>query len=119
MNIGYPFNFQSRGRTATVGEERHILNMIEELIFTSPGERVNRPTFGSGMLERVFEPNSLEQAAVLQVAMQAAVQKELGDLVQVQTLEVASEEETLRVTLNYTIRRTGEPRTETLVRSGV
>ena len=71
------------------------------------------------MLERIFEPNSLEQAAVLQAAMQAAVQSELGDLVQVQTLEVASEEETLRVTLNYIIRRTGEPRTETLVRSGV
>jgi phage baseplate assembly protein W len=119
MNIDYPFHFQGRGRTATTGDARHIRDMIEQLFFTSPGERVNRPNFGSGILGRLFEPNSPEQAAVLQVAMQAAMQQELGDLIQLQALEIASEDGTLRVVVSYMIRRTGESRTEIIERSGV
>jgi hypothetical protein len=116
MNIDYPVQFQS-GRTATTGDADHIRDMLEQLLFTNPGERVNRPTFGSGLLGRLFEPNSPEQAAVLQATMQAAVLQELGDLIELQTLEVTSEEETLRVIVNYVIRETGEPLTETIERS--
>jgi phage baseplate assembly protein W len=118
MNIDYPVLFQS-GRTATTGDADHIRDMLEQLLFTNPGERVNRPTFGSGLLGRVFEPNSPEQAAVLQATMQAAVLQELGDLIELQTLEVTSEEEALRVIVNYAIRETGEPRTESMERSGL
>ena len=119
MNIDYPFRFQGKGRTATTGDAGHIRDMVEQLFFTSPGERVNRPNFGSGILGRVFEPNSPEQAAVLQVAMRAAMQQELGDLIQLQELEVASEDSTLRVVVSYVIRHTSEPRTEIIERSGV
>ena len=48
MNIDFPFHFDSRGRTALTDESDHIRDMIEQLIFTNPGERVNRPDFGSG-----------------------------------------------------------------------
>ena len=119
MNVDYPFRFQRWGRTATTDDADHIRDMIEQLLFTTPGERVNRPNFGSGLLGMVFEPNSPEQAAVLQAAMQAAVLQELGDLIELQTLEVTSEEATLRVVVNYEIRETGEPRTETIERSGL
>ena len=119
MNVDYPFRFQGRGRTATTDDAGHIHDMIEQLLFTNPGERVNRPTFGSGLLGRIFEPNSPEQAAVLQATMQAAVLQELGDLIELQTLEVTSEEETLRVVVNYVIRETGESRTGSIERSGV
>jgi uncharacterized protein len=118
MNIDYPGHFQG-GRTATTGDADHIRDMIEQLLFTNPGERVNRPTFGSSLLGRVFEPNSPEQAAVLQATMQAVVLQELGDLIELQTLDVTSEEETLRVIVNYVIRETGEPRTESIGRSGL
>src|ERR1700730_1274121 len=46
MNITYPFHFDNLGRTARDSNDDHIRDMIEELLFTSPGERVNRPDFG-------------------------------------------------------------------------
>lgn len=89
--------------------------MIEQLLFTSPGERVNRPDFGSGLLQMVFAPNSPELAAALQFTVQAALQQWLGDLIQVQQLEVSSEDSSLRVTLNYAVLRTGEQRADIFV----
>jgi phage baseplate assembly protein W len=91
--------------------------MLEQLIFTSPGERVNRPTFGSGVLQLIFAPNSPEVAATLQFTMQAAVQQWLGDLIQLQNLEVTSTDSTLTVDLSYSIRRTNEQESLTLTRA--
>jgi phage baseplate assembly protein W len=113
MNIDFPFHFDSRGRTADAGADDHIRDMIEQLLFTHPGERVNRPDFGSGLLQLVFAPNSPELAAALQFTMQAALQQWLGDVIQVQALEVTSEDATLRVQLQYLVRSTGVQRTET------
>ena len=116
MQIDYPFRI--RGRTATTGEAEHIRDMIEQLLFTSPGERVNRPRFGSGLQQLVFEPNSSEQAAVLQVATRAQIEQELGDLIELQDLSVASEEETLRVVVGYVLRSTGQFVAATIERGG-
>ena len=60
MNIDFPFHSDSRGRTATTDDDDHIRDMIEQFLFTNPGERVNRPDFGSGLLQLVFAPNSPE-----------------------------------------------------------
>ena len=119
MNIDFPFHFDNRGRTATTDENDHIRDMIEQLIFTNPGERVNRPDFGSGLLQLIFAPNSPELAATLQFSLQAALQRWLGDLIELQELEVTSEEATLRVVVRYVVRRTGEARTEIIERGGV
>lgn len=101
MNIAYPFAFDRRGRTASVGDDAHIRQMIEQLLFTNPGERVNRPDFGSGLLQLVFAPNSQELAAALQFTMHAALQRWLGDLIQVQSLDVSTIDALLQVTVNY------------------
>ena len=118
MNIDFPYHFEGLGRTASTDDDDHIRDMIEQLLFTTPGERVNRPDFGSGLLGMVFEPNSPELAATLEFGMQASIQRELSDLVELQALEVTSEEATLRVVVQYVVRHTGEPRTETIERSG-
>ncbi len=60
MNIAYPFHFDGRGRTATADDDRHIRDLIEAVLFTNPGERVNRPEFGSGLGQLIFAPNSPE-----------------------------------------------------------
>ena len=86
--------------------------MIEQFLFTQPGERVNRPDFGSGLMQLVFAPNSSELAAALQFTMNAGLRQCLGDLIEVQSLEVTSEESTLRVSLTYVIRRTKNTRTD-------
>lgn len=119
MNIDFPFHFNSQGRTAITSDDDHIRDMIEQLLFTNPGERLNRPDFGSGLLQLVFAPNSPELAATLQFTMQAALQQWLGDIIDVQDLEVTSEEATLRVVLQYAVKRSGEQRTETFERRNI
>ena len=128
-NIDFPYRIDNQGRTAIIedydnlldfyrwgsqavtGDEKHIVDMIEQLLFTTPGERVNRPDFGSGLLSLVFSPNSPELAAAMQTLMQAAIELWLGDLIEIQTLDVTSEDSTLRITLQYLLRLTGELRT--------
>ena len=119
MNIDFPFHFDARGHTAATGDDDHIRDMVEQLLFTSPGERVNRPDFGSGLLQLVFAPNSPELAAALQFTVQAALQRWLSDVIQVQALEVTSEDSKLRVLVQYVVRRTGAQRAETFVRGGI
>jgi phage baseplate assembly protein W len=116
MNIDYPYHFDGLGRTALTGDEDHIRDMIEQFLFTSPGERVNRPDFGSGLLRMVFAPNSQELAAALQFTIQAGLQRWLGDLIVVQSAQVESQDAVLRVLVQYSVIRTGERRTVTLER---
>jgi uncharacterized protein len=112
--IDDPFRFDLRGRTASTGYPDHVLDMIKELLFTNAGERVNRPDFGSGLLGLVFAPNSPELASALEFGAKAALQRELGDLIEVRALEVTSEEATLRILIQYVLRRTGELRAEVI-----
>jgi phage baseplate assembly protein W len=116
MNIDYPFHFDGRGRTAETGDDDHIRDMIEQFLFTNAGERINRPDFGSGLLQLIFAPNSPELAAALQFTMQAGLQQWLGDVIEVHALEVTSEDSKLYIDLQYTVRRTGEQHTQTFVR---
>jgi phage baseplate assembly protein W len=118
VNIDYPFHFAPDGRTASTADEDHVRDMIEQFLFTSPGERVNRPEFGSALLQMVFAPNSPELASTLQFTVQAGLQQWLGDVIDVRSLSVQAEDSTLRVDLAYAIKRTGEERTDTFVRGG-
>jgi len=117
MNIDFPFRFDSRGHTATTDDSDHIRDMIEQFLFTNTGERVNRPDFGSGLLQLIFAPNSTELASTLQFTVQAGLEQWLGDVIEIQALDVSSEETTLRLELRYMIRRTQEIRTETFIQS--
>jgi uncharacterized protein len=106
MNIDFPYHFDSRKRTATATDEKHIRDLIEQVLFTAPGERVNRPTFGCGLLQLVFAPNSDELAAATQFLVQGSLQQWLGDLINVEGVEVRAVDSTLRVTVQYVVRRT-------------
>ena len=117
MNIDFPFHFDSRGRTALTDDDDHIRDMIEQFLFTNQGERVNRPDFGSGLLQMVFAPNSTELAAALQFTVRAGLQRWLGDLVEVRNLEVTSVDSTLSVLVQYLVKRTGEQQAETFTRT--
>lgn len=117
MNIDFPFHFDSRGRTATTDDDDHIRDMIEEFLFTNPGERVNRPDFGAGLLQLVFAPNSPELATAVQFTIQAGLQRWLSDLVEVRNLQVTSVEAELRVLVQYVVRRTQEQQTAQFTRA--
>lgn len=104
MNIDFPFQFNPRGQTGVNGRDDHIKDMIELLLFTNPGERVNRPDFGSGLRQFVFAPNSSELVTALHFSLQATLQSWLGDMIDLETLEVAAEDEQLHIHVRYRIR---------------
>lgn len=110
MHIDYPFHLDIRGRTASADPEAHVRDLVEQVLFTSPGERVNRPDFGSGLTQLVFAPNSDELATATQFLVQGALQQWLGDLIQVESARVESEDSSLRVTVQYVIRDNQERR---------
>ena len=116
MNIDFPFHFDNRGHTATTDDDDHIRDMIEQFLFTNTGERVNRPEFGSGLLQLIFSPNSPELASTLKFTVQAGLQQWLGDVIEVQALEVLSEDSTLQVDISYRVRRSQEIQSATFVR---
>jgi phage baseplate assembly protein W len=117
VNLDFPLHFDGRGRTALTGEADHIRDMIEQLLFTNPGERVNRPDFGSGLLQLIFAPNSPELAATVQFTLQAAIQTWLGDVIELRDLTVSAVDSILTIDLRYAIRRTGEEQQATLTRA--
>ena len=110
MHIRFPLRSDGRGRTAECGYDQHIQDLLEQLLFTSPGERVNRPNFGSGLLQMVFAPGGDELASATRFLVEGAVQQWLGDLVQVEQIDASHENSTLTVTVVYTVRRTQEQR---------
>lgn len=117
-NVRYAYQIDGRGRTAEADEALWIRGLIEQVLFTSPGERVMRPDFGSGVMQLVFAPNSPELAATTQFLVQAALQQYLGNLISLEGVEVEAVDSTLRVTVRYAIRRTGASQNAEFVREG-
>ena len=115
--LDYPYHFDARGRTASTGDEDHIRDLVEQVLFTSPGERVNRPTFGTGLMQLVFAPASDELATVTEFLVQGGLQQWVGDLIQVDSVDVAILDSTLDVSISYRIRGTGAQRTATFSRA--
>jgi len=117
MQIDHPFHIDDRRRTAETGEEDHVRDMIEQVLFTNPGERVNRPGFGAGLDQLVFGPNSPEVAATVQALVQGALQQWLADRLRVETVEIVADDAALRITVQYTLLRNLERRLAAFERS--
>jgi len=103
VNVDFPYRVDGRGRTADTGADDHIRDLIEQVLFTAPGERVMRPEFGSGLLALVFEPGGPELVATTQHVVQGALQQELGSLIAVDSVQVAQDEGTLTVSVSYVL----------------
>ncbi len=112
MQVDFPFHADARGRTARADEASHIRDLIEQVLFTAPGERVNRPNFGSGLLQLVFDPNRQEVATATQMLVQSSLQQWLGDRIEVEDATVEGGETTLVVTVAYRVVLTRERRVE-------
>ena len=110
--LDFPFAFGPDGRTAVTSYPDHVRDMVEQVLFTAPGERVNRPDFGSGLLGLLFEPNSEALAAATRARVEGALQQWLADVIQVEGVAVRGDDSRLDVTVQYVIRQTQERRTE-------
>jgi len=101
-HLDFPFSFDARGRAATTETDDHVRDMIHQVLFTNPGERVNRPDFGCGLLRLVFAPNSDILASATQFTVMAALQRWLADVVHVDAVNVTNQDAELHVDVVYT-----------------
>ena len=113
-NIAFPVQIDGRGRIAVTDYASHVRDMIEQLLFTVPGERVEQPDLGCGLADLVFTPNSPELAAAVQASTQGALQRWLGDVITVNSLTVTAEDTSLSITVNYQITATGQQASDTV-----
>jgi Bacteriophage baseplate protein W len=115
--IAFPFRIDGRGRTGEAGDDDHVRELIEQFLFTSPGERVNRPDFGSGVVQLLFAPSGAELASATQMLVQSGLQQWLADRIVVDAVEVVAEDSTLRITVQYKRRGEAETRTADFTRT--
>jgi uncharacterized protein len=118
LNITFPYQFDGRGRTAEAAIADYVNQLVEQTLFTSPGERVNLPDFGSGLLQLPFAPNSMEMAAATQFAVQGALQKWLGSYLKVQSVTASAQDSALTVTVSYVLLATDVTQVQTFVYGG-
>jgi uncharacterized protein len=111
-HVAAPLRIDSSGRSTGATDVAYVRALIGEVLFTQPGERVNRPGFGSGLLQLVLAPADEALAATTQLTVQSSLQRWLGDLIEVAAVEVTSDEETLRVLVSYLVRDTGRAGTD-------
>ena len=116
--LDFPFHIDGRGRSAETAEDDHIRDMIFQVLFTNPGERVNRPDFGCGVKQLVFMPNSDALATATQFLVQGSLQRWLDGVIQVESVDVESVESELRVSVVYSKRSGGGPRRDVFAPAG-
>lgn len=116
--LDFPFRIDGRGRSAETAEDDHIRDLIFQVLFTNPGERVNRPDFGCGIKQLVFMPNSDALATATQFLVQGSLQRWLDGVIQVESVDVEAVEAELRVTVVYSKHSGGGPRRDVFTPAG-
>lgn len=108
----HPIHLDNRGRTASIERSGYLRDLVAQVLFTAPGERVMRNTFGAGVSQLLFEPGGTQIAATAQLLIQSSLQQWLGDIIDIRQVEVVSEDSTLSVLVVFAERRTGIELTE-------
>lgn len=111
-SLRYPLSVDAGlGRLAEEPDyAEHVEQLIRQVLFTSPGDRVNRPEFGCGVRRMVFAPNSRESASLAQATVYQSLTRWLGGLIELQRVEVAAREELLEISIVYLLRARQERR---------
>jgi len=115
MSTNFPYQFDGRGRTQEATVQDYVKQLVEQVLFTSPGERVNLPDFGSGLLQLPFAPNSMEMAAATQFTVQGALQKWLSNYVKVESVVASAQDVVLTVTVTYSLLNSDVTQVQTFV----
>jgi phage baseplate assembly protein W len=96
--LGFPLQIDSTGRIVTVSEAEHVSQLIEQLVLTQPGERVNRPDFGCTLPPADEYPVS---SGATVDAIRQALQHWLSDTVAVEHVAVAPGTATINVAIQF------------------
>lgn len=100
--LDFPFAIDAAGRCAYADPDDHVRDLIHQVLFTAPGERVNRPDFGCGLKQLLFLPNSEALATATQFLVRGALERWLADVVRIEDLSIDCRGERLEVEVVYT-----------------
>ena len=100
FHLAFPFGI-ANGLPRAVSLQDYIPQLIEQILFTAPGERVNRPVFGCGVLELVFHPLDTDTTVAVQQMLQAQLQQFIAAYAEILALEVTSRQTELIVTVRF------------------
>jgi hypothetical protein len=117
MHIAFPYGVTPFGMTALASTEDHVRQMIAQLLFTAAGERVNRPLFGTGVQQLVFQPNSPELQGAVEAMLTGSLTQALGDVIAVESVTVAANDAELSITVVYQLKPDPQRRVDTFTRS--
>ena len=111
-SIRYPFAIDpGLGRLSEETDyAEHIDQLIKQVLFTAPGERVNRPDFGCGIKRQVFAPNDPVTASLAQVTIFQALKRWLGNAIDIQDVKARAIDERLEIKIAYFLKARGERR---------
>jgi phage baseplate assembly protein W len=113
VDLAYPFALDAaRGATEVTTYGDHVRDLIEQVLFTNPGERVNRPDFGAGLMRAVFMPEGDQSLATLRAVVLSNLQRWLAQVIAVEGVAIESADTTLSVIVSYRVLATGEPRVD-------
>jgi len=88
----------------------HVDQLIRQLLFTSPGERINLPEFGCGIKRMVFAPNSEATASLVQVIIFESMKRWLDPVLSVTDVKATAMEERLEIRIAYILKARQERR---------
>lgn len=112
--LDYPYNVSSTGVPKLTNPDDHMRDLVLQVLFTMPGERVNLPEFGVGVQQLVFAPSSDMLRASAQFLISSNLQRWLGDRIDVNQVSVTSqpgEEEVVVIEITYTLKATQQQQT--------
>ena len=99
--FGFPFAVTPAGRINVTGGDETIRGKIIQVLFTAPGERVNRPDFGCGLFNLVFEPNNAILAAAMEFTVGQSLTRWVGDDILVDGVDVEALDELITIEIAY------------------
>ncbi|TKB25859.1 phage baseplate protein [Desulfopila sp. IMCC35006] len=100
--LKFPFTINAEG-PLTSSRADHVREQIEQLLFTSPKERVFRPEFGVGIRRLVFEPNNTALWNITHKQLLSSLAEALHGEVDSKTIEVSlqSQDSQLIILISY------------------
>ena len=105
--LAFPFRLGPDRDAASASYSEHVDQMIEQVLLTDPGERVNLPEFGCGLMRMVFTPLSSTLAPATETLVHSALVRWLGDVIEVESVDVSADDAQLDITVSYRLLVTG------------
>ena len=103
--LDYPYSVGSTWVPQTTSPDDHLRDLILQVLFTVPGERMYLPEFGVGAQQLVFAPNNDLLRTSTQFLITTSLQRWLGDRIDVSQVTVTadpSNDQGVLIEINYT-----------------